>query len=62
MLAIGLQPVVGEAVVVGRGEEVERVLGRHGDIAVVDVAHEGVEGLPRGHHLADLDLRKGRGE
>ena len=38
VFAVGLQAVVGEAVVVGSGEQVERVLRGHRHLPVVDVA------------------------
>lgn len=32
------------------------VLGRHVDLAIVDVAQHGLEGLPAGHHLPNGDV------
>lgn len=34
----------------------QRVLGRHVDLAVVDVAQHGLKGLPAGHHLPNGDV------
>lgn len=34
----------------------QRVLGWHVDLAVVDVAQHGLEGLPAGHHLPNGDV------
>ena len=48
-------PVVGEDVEEGGGEEVERVLGRHGDVSEVDVPKETLETLARRNHVADRD-------
>lgn len=38
------------------GGRMQRVLGRHVDLPVVDVAQHGLEGLSAGHHLPDGDV------
>ncbi len=48
-------PVVGEDVKEGSGEEVQRVLRRHGDVAEVDVPKKTLETLSRRNHVADGD-------
>ena len=51
-----LQSVVGEAVEVRRGEEVQGVFRRHHDVTIVNVAQQAVKGLPRGYHLSYSNL------
>ena len=46
-------PIVGEDVEEWSGEEVERVLRRHRDVAEVDVPKEALETLARRNHVAD---------
>ena len=57
VLAKHLKPVVGENVERGRCEQVEGVLGRHPNLAVVDVTQEAVDALPVRVEEADEDIQ-----